>query len=203
MSHSADALLFDIGNVLYGVDFNLAFQRWAGHASCDAALLRGRFAVDSHLKRYETGEIGSEEYFASLRTSLGISLSDEQFLDGWNAIFLDETPDISPVLARAAARLPLYAVSNSNHAHEQVWSKRYAGTLAHFRKIFVSSKIGVRKPDPAAFQLVVEEIGVPAARIVFFDDSLANIEGALACGLQAVHIRTPADVPAAIAAALR
>ena len=73
--------------------------------------------------------------------------------------------------------------------------------MGNFRKIFVSSTIRLRKPDAAAFQFVVEEIGVPASRIVFFDDSLANVEGARACGLQAVLVKSPADVAAALGCA--
>jgi len=197
---SADALLFDLGNVVFEIDFNLAFARWARHASCDAAVLRARFSHDPAYERHEIGAIGHEEYFESLRASLGIDLSDAQFLDGWNAIFLDEVPGISAALAQATARLPAYAFSNSNPAHEACWPDRYAAPLAHFRKVFVSSTIGLRKPDAAAFQFVVSEIGVPAERIVFFDDSASNVEGARACGLQAVHVTSPADVVQTLAA---
>lgn len=200
---SADALLFDLGNVLYGIDFNRALACWAGHASCDTAVLASRFKVDTDLKRHEVGEIADAEFFASLRGSLAVDLSDAQLLDGWNAIFLDEPPGISAAIAAAAARVPIYAFSNTNAAHEVHWSKKYAKTLAHFSEVFVSHTMGLRKPDAAAFDFVVKKIGVPAGRIVFFDDSIANVEGAQACGLQAVHIRTLADVPAAIVAALR
>jgi putative hydrolase of the HAD superfamily len=200
---NADALLFDLGNVLYGIDFNRAFACWAGYASCDAALLASRFKIDTAVKRHEVGEITDAEFFASLRRSLGVDLSDGQLLDGWNAIFLDEPPDISAAVATAAARVPIFAFSNTNAAHELHWSKKYATTLAHFSEVFVSHAIGLRKPDAAAFDFVVRKIGVPATRIVFFDDSVSNVEGARARGLQAVHVRSLADVPAAVAAALR
>jgi glucose-1-phosphatase len=200
---SADALLFDLGNVVFEIDFDRAFARWAQYASCGAAVLRERFSHDLAYRRHEIGAIGHEEYFESLRASLQIDIPDAHFLDGWNAILLDEVPGISAALAQAATRMPVYAFSNSNPAHEACWPDRYGGTLAHFRKVFVSSTIGLRKPDAAAFQFVVNEIGVPAGRIVFFDDSLANVEGARACGLQAVHVPEPAMVATAVAAALR
>jgi HAD superfamily hydrolase (TIGR01509 family) len=196
---SADALLFDLGNVVFEVDFDRAFARWAQYASCDAAILRERFSHDLAYRRHEIGAIGHEEYFESLRASLQIDIPDAQFLEGWNAILLDEVPGISAALAQATARRPVYAFSNSNPAHEACWPDRYAGPLAHFRKVFVSSTIGLRKPDAAAFHFVVGEIGVPAERIVFFDDSLGNVEGARACGLQAVHVTSHADVARALA----
>jgi len=197
---SADALLFDLGNVVFEIDFDRAMACWAGHAGCETDLLRQRFTHDLPYRLHEIGKIGTEAYFASLRTSLGIALTDAQLLEGWNAIFLDEVPGISAALAQAAARMPVYAFSNTNPAHEACWADRYGGTLAHFRAVFVSSTIGLRKPDAAAFQFVVSEIGAPAERIVFFDDSLSNVDGARACGLQAVHVTSHADVVRTLAA---
>jgi HAD superfamily hydrolase (TIGR01509 family) len=200
---SADALLFDLGGVVIDIDFNLAFARWAHHASCDAAVLRERFSQDLAYQRHEIGAIGHEEYFESLRASLQIDIPNAHFLDGWNAIFIDEVPGMASLLAETAKRIPIYAFSNSNHMHESQWSGRFDNILSHFRTIFVSSTIGLRKPDAEAFQFVVNEIGVPAGRIVFFDDSLDNVEGARASGLQAVHVTSHADVARTRAAILR
>jgi glucose-1-phosphatase len=135
-----------------------------------------------------------------LRASLGIDLSDAQFLEGWNAIFNGEIAGISGLLARAAKHLPLYAFSNTNRPHVEHFSTHYAGVLGHFREIFLSSAIGLRKPDAAAYDHVVKAIGVPANRIVFFDDLAANIEGARSRGLTAVHVTSPDDVAGALAA---
>ncbi len=203
MTRQAEALLFDLGNVIFEIDLNRAFARWAEYAACDASLLGGRFTVDEACRRHEIGAISDGEYFASLRASLGIDLSDAQFLDGWNAIYLNEVPGISVALGQAAAHMPIYAFSNTNRAHESYWSQKYAATLTHFRKVFVSSTIGLRKPEAEAFRFVVRKIGVVPERIVFFDDNLANVEGARACGLQAVHIKIPRDIIPAVTAALR
>src|SRR5258707_11969922 len=129
-----------------------------------------------------------------------LELSDAQFLDGWNAIFTGEMPGIAPLLARAGKRLPLYAFSNTNSAHVGHFTKSYADVLSHFREIFLSSTIGLRKPDAAAYDHVVKAIGVPASRIVFFDDLAENIEGARARGLTVVHVTSPRDVASALAA---
>src|ERR1700724_3545099 len=197
---SADALLFDLGRVVLDIDFNKTLVCWAGHAGCEPTHLVGRFARDEIYQRHETGEIGDAEFFAALRSSLGIGLSDAQFLEGWNAIFAGEMPGIAPLLRRAARRLPLYAFSNTNSAHVEHFSQAYAGVLGHFREIFLSSSIGLRKPDAAAYDHVVNAIGVPASRIVFFDDLAENIEGARACGLTAIHVTSPGDVAHALAA---
>jgi len=197
---AADALLFDLGRVVLDIDFNKTLERWASDAGCAPADLAVRFPRDEVYLRHERGEISDAEFFANLRTSLGIGLSDVQFLQGWNAIFGGEMPGISALLARAASRVPLYAFSNTNGAHVDHFSSAYSDVLGHFREIFLSSAIGLRKPDAAAYDHVVKAIGVPAGRIVFFDDSAENIEGAQARGLIGVHVTGPRDVADALAA---
>jgi HAD superfamily hydrolase (TIGR01509 family) len=199
-ARTAEALLFDLGRVVFDIDFKRAIACWAGHARCDPRLIEERFRRDVSYRRHEVGEIDSKEYFAGLQAACAIDISYDQFLEGWNAIFLGEMPGMADLLARAARQLPLYAFTNSNPDHELVWSQRFADILANFKEIFVSSKIRLRKPDAAAFDHVVKAIAVPAERIVFFDDGIENVEGARARGLQAVHVRSSADVADALPA---
>jgi len=198
---AADALLFDIGRVVLDIDFNKTVACWAGHAGCEPTSLVGRITSrDEIYQRHEKGEISDAEFFGALRALLGIGISDAQFLEGWNAIFAGEMPGIAPLLERAAKRLPLYAFSNTNGAHAEHFSASYAGVLGHFREIFLSSSIGLRKPDAEAYDHVVKAIGAPAERIVFFDDLAENIDGARAHGLRTVHVRSVDDVAEALAA---
>jgi len=195
---SADALLFDLGRVVLDIDFDKVVACWASHAACEPAHLVARFSPDDVWHRHERGEIDDAAFFAGLRASLGITISDAQFLEGWNAIFTGEMPGIAPMLERAAKRMPLYAFSNTNPAHIAHFSQAYADLLCHFREIFLSSTIGLRKPEPEAYDHVVKAIGVPASRILFFDDTAANIEGARARGLNAVHVNSHDDVARAL-----
>ncbi|MGL9617407.1 HAD family phosphatase [Bradyrhizobium sp. U531] len=191
---SADALLFDLGRVVLDIDFSKAIACWAGHAGCAPESIVARYVRDEAYRMHEVGKISDEEYFASLRSSLGIGISDAQFLEGWNAIFAGEMPDIAELLPRAARQMPLYAFSNTNRPHVDYFSREYADLLGHFRTLYLSSSIGLRKPDAEAFDHVIAEIGVPAERIVFFDDLDENVEGARARGLRAVHVTSPRDV---------
>jgi HAD superfamily hydrolase (TIGR01509 family) len=195
---SVDALLFDIGGVVLEIDFGRAFARWAAHSGERAETLGARFSFDTFYDRHERGEIKASEYFASLRSSLGIDLSDAEFTDGWTAIYVGE---IAPVVARLRSlrdRVPLYAFTNSNPTHQRVWARDYAASLSCFRKVFVSSELGWRKPEPEAFAAIATTIGAPLERILFFDDTKANVDGALAVGMQAVHVRSVQDIDAAL-----
>jgi len=197
---TADALLFDLGRVVLDIDFEKTIACWAAHAGCEPAEIVARFVRDDAYRQHETGKISDAHYFRSLRATLGLSLTDDQFLEGWNAIFTGEMPDIAALLARAAEHLPLYAFSNTNRPHVEHFSRAHADVLSHFREIYLSSTIGLRKPDAAAYDHVVKAIGVPASRIVFFDDLPENIEGARARGLQAVRVSSTSDIADALSA---
>jgi glucose-1-phosphatase len=199
-SGSADALLFDLGRVVIDIDFDRTLACWAKHAGCEPADLVAPFVRGDIYKGHERGEIDDATFFAAVRESLGVDVTDQQLLEGWNAIFVGEIAGIAPLLARAGQRVPLYAFSNTNRAHAMDFSQRFADVLGHFREIFLSSTIGLRKPDPDAYDHVVKAIGVPAPRIVFFDDLAENIEGARNRGLTAVHVTSIRDVADALAA---
>ena len=53
----------------------------------------------------------------------------------------------------------------------------------------------ILKPDPRAYALGAEAIGLPASEIVFVDDQARNVEGARKAGLAAVHfdVTRPGD----------
>src|ERR1700744_5085083 len=197
---AADALLFDLGRVVIDIDFGKVLARWADHAGCTAADLQKPFSQHETFRRHETGHASDAEFFEALRATLGIGISDEQLLEGWNTIFAGEMPGINALLARAAKRLPLYAFSNTNRPHVAHFSKPYADVLSHFRKVFLSCAIRLRKPASESYDHVIKAIGVPAQRIVFFDDLAENIQGARKQGLTAVHVTSPNDVATLLAA---
>jgi putative hydrolase of the HAD superfamily len=66
-----------------------------------------------------------------------------------------------------------------------------------FEVVIDSSHAGVRKPDPAIFQLALNALGVDAADCIFLDDFPGNIAGAEAVGIRGVLVGS--DRHAAIA----
>jgi putative hydrolase of the HAD superfamily len=58
-----------------------------------------------------------------------------------------------------------------------------------FEAIVDSSDIGVRKPDPAFFQVVLDRLGLGAGDCLLVDDSAENCTAARALGFAVVHFR--------------
>jgi glucose-1-phosphatase len=202
VTQPVDALLFDLGRVLIDLDPRRALARWAELASMHEQDfeegLAAKIGGSEAFRRHERGEISDAAFFAFLRRDFGLDLTDQQFIDGWNAIFVGEMPGIRRALSRVDGVLPLYAFSNTNAVHHAYWSVHFADLLTPFRKIYASHAIGVRKPDAAAFRTVVDDMAVAPERVLFFDDIADNVAGARACGLQAVEVRSTADVELAL-----
>jgi epoxide hydrolase-like predicted phosphatase len=58
-----------------------------------------------------------------------------------------------------------------------------------FDAVIDSSEVGVRKPDPAIFDLALREIGgIAPERAVFLDDFLGNVEAARRLGMHGVLV---------------
>ena len=193
---TAEALVFDFGNVLVDIDFDRAFAVWAGAAGVPVARVKSRFRFDNAYRAHERGEIDIRAYFASLRRSLDISLTDQQFLSGWDAILGEPMPDIEPVVSELTAEWPLYVFSNTNPTHAARVASRYAALMRHFRHFFTSCELGARKPESEAFARLAKRIGAAPERLAFFDDMEENVLGARNAGLQAFSVASAAEVRA-------
>lgn len=195
------ALLFDLGGVLIDIDFDLAFRHWSRYSSLQLPTLRQRLLFDESYERHERGEIAAAEYFAHLIASLQLTATREQVAAGWNAIFLGEIEPTLALVAQARRSLPCYVLTNTNATHMDFWAARYPRVATGFDRIFASHEIGLRKPEPAAFDHVCRATGVEPASLLFFDDTPANVDAAAANGLQAVLVRGPEDVARALRSA--
>lgn len=200
---TVDALVFDFGGVLVDLDFNRAFGAWANAAQVPASRIAARFSFDKAYEAHERGEIDADEYFAHLRSLLGLPLSAEELLAGWNAIFVGLLPEIDKLLAQLAKSFPLYVFTNTNPAHRTFWQSRYENMLARFAGVFCSCDLGARKPSAEAFLEVCKRIGMAPSRIGFFDDRLENVLGARQAGLNAFQAASAADVRRALVHELR
>ncbi|MGY8825743.1 MAG: HAD-IA family hydrolase [Candidatus Latescibacterota bacterium] len=199
-TNKTEALLFDLGGVLVEIDFDLAFGHWQSFTTLSVAEMKSVFHFDLAYEKHERGEIGAEAYFAHLRTLLKLEGSDEEIAAGWNAIFIAEISETLSAIRQIGPSIPCYAFTNTNAAHQAAWSSMFPAVAPLFKRVFSSWELGLRKPEQRAFAAVVDQIGVPAHSILFFDDTLENIEQAKRAGLQTVHVGSAADTTAALAA---
>lgn len=192
------ALLFDLGGVVIDIDFERVFSAWSRHSALSAAQMRERFVFDDIYHRYERGETGDAEFFDHVRRVLALDADDAQIRAGWNAVFVGQNETVLSLLRLATQSLPGYAFTNTSASHQAAWSSAYPDVVNAFRRIFSSMEMGLRKPERAAFDAVVEAIDCDPGSILFFDDLPSNIAGARAAGLQAVQVTGPHDVHAAL-----
>lgn len=74
-------------------------------------------------------------------------------------------------------------------AHPELFS------LFDEKDIFISGKMGLMKPDPAIYELLLSQAGIDADTCVFFDDQQENVLAARDCGINAFQCRASHGQP--------
>lgn len=134
---------------------------------------------------YDRG--GSDaEYWARIGSSLGLTLDDalvRELTAMDNAGWLDDpvVETVALIEDLAALGVPLALLSNAPStfgrlAEKVPWAK-------HFRHLVFSGDLGCAKPDAAIWKHTSDVIG--SSDVIFFDDRLSNVEGALIAGWDA------------------
>jgi putative hydrolase of the HAD superfamily len=65
--------------------------------------------------------------------------------------------------------------------------------------VVISGEVGLRKPDPKIYTLVLDQLGLPARACVFVDDAPVNVDAALALGMAAIRHRDAPSTRAELA----
>lgn len=118
-----------------------------------------------------------------------MSLSFEQFAEGWQAIFIAVRPEVIDIMNKLREQgHRVVVLSNTNRLHQDYWPEHYPEIAASADFLYLSQDLGMRKPDPELFKYVLESEDVEAQNAVFFDDSQINVDAALSVGMNAVHV---------------
>jgi putative hydrolase of the HAD superfamily len=197
-SRNISALLFDLGGVIIDIDFTRALQSWSIHSRLSIDEIERRFKMDEAFRRHERGEIECREYFTHLRQILELEASDAEIRQGWNAIFVDQITATIDYIVAIRTELPCYAFTNSNPTHQDFWMAAFPTAMNAFEQIFVSSEMGLRKPERKAFEAIAAATGNRLDEILFFDDSEENVIGARVAGMPAVLVNSHADIEQAL-----
>lgn len=186
MPHAVQAFIFDLGKVVFDYSFDETLSAWASDAKLSVPELKSRFVWDGTYERYERGELGLGHFHRRVVEQLGCDIALDRFEGAWISMFRDEIPGTRSLLQRLKPHYPLVALSNTNQDHARTWRRLFPEPLSCFEAIFASHEIGVRKPDPQAFQIVLDYLKKSPEEVVFIDDSAENIEAAGRLGLQVV-----------------
>jgi len=92
-----------------------------------------------------------------------------------------------------AAGQPVHALSNYSTAKFAL-SETLHGFLQEFDERVVSGHVGVAKPDPRIYEILIERAGRRPHELLFIDDTQANVRAAEALGMGAIHYRPGVDL---------
>lgn len=202
------ALVLDFGGVLTTPlqDALASFAQETGIEMSDlvrAALGAYAGSEDSLVTDFETGRITEEEFSVAFAQRLseysGVELVSHGLVDRlFDTLRLEE--EMLELVRRArAAGYKTALLSNS-------WG---TGLYPHellnelFDVIVISGEVGLRKPDPAIFELTTERLGLEAAECVFVDDHPGHLKSAVEAGMTSVLHRSPRETIEELEALLR
>jgi 2-haloacid dehalogenase len=95
------------------------------------------------------------------------------------------------------AGFPLYALTNFSAETFPIMRRRFK-FLKLFEYILVSGEVGMVKPNPKIYKLLLKKIDRPAAKCLFIDDSAANIAAAAALGFDTIRFESPEQLREAL-----
>ena len=188
------ALLFDLGGVLVDIDFQLAFEQFEKLGQLEQIEIENRFQMDQAYRDHEVGKIEWSEYTSHLRYKLKLNASDGDIATAWNAIFKDQIGGTVNIIKQINANIDCFMFSNTNTKHHEFWNDKYPQVVSLFKQVFVSSELGLRKPDVESFEEIGRITGYEPKDFIFFDDTQENIDGAISAGLDAVLVNNSDDV---------
>lgn len=194
------AVIFDLGKVVFDLSFDRVFQFWAKASTKDVDEIKDKFQFDAVFDEFEKGKITPEEFRIIISRKLDLTLTDQEFDEGWCDLYLATYCRIDDLLAELSQHYQLVALTNTNSIHSAVWQLKYANTLRHFQRVFSSHELKERKPDAKAYQMVLDYLQVNPQQVVFLDDNLANINGADQLGIKTILVSSFAQMTAELRA---
>jgi putative hydrolase of the HAD superfamily len=188
-----EAVIFDLGGVILDIDSKREADRFAELGLEEYENIFTPTNMNDFFKRQEIGEVIEDNFYDGFRELTATDLSDEDIHEAWNLILTDFMPERMAFLEELAEKYPIYLFSNTNDIHTREFKKRCLDQTgreldSYFTQAFYSQELGLRKPEPAAFQKVLELTDLAAETTVFIDDNADNIAGAASVGLQTIHL---------------
>lgn len=199
-------IILDYGNVVFSIDFTRAQQAFTALGVPDVEHFYGHLAQDEVFDAFDRGDITAGEFRDRIReVSNRLDLTDRQIDDAWNALMIRVREGHHELLKGLHGRYRLFLLSNNNEIHYQ-WIVDHLrevygldGYADFFEKDYYSHLMGMRKPEPAIFQYVLDTHGLVPEETLFVDDSPQHIKAALQLGINAELLTAPDTLPELLA----
>lgn len=190
-----EAVIFDFGGVLTTSPFE-AFARFEQERGYPLDIIRKTNAAN-HLEnawaKFERAEIDIDTFdrlFA--QESLALGGAEVRGREILPLLAGDLRPEMVEALKRISAQFKTGCITNNlpaNAIGSQGGRSFYvAEVMALFNHVIESAKIGLRKPDPRIYRMMVEALGVEPAACVYLDDLGVNLKPAREMGMTTIKV---------------
>ncbi len=185
-----DAVLFDFGGVLIDspLDAFAAVEHRHGLPEGFIRQVNATNHLDNAWARFERNELSFDEFraaFGDETEAAGCRLDVAEVFE-----LLSGTP--RPAMIDALRRLRqwyLTGLLTNNFAVPIGGDRRlYDEIVALFDAVVASADEGIRKPEPAFYQLACQRLGITPDRAVFLDDLGVNLKPARALGMATIKV---------------
>lgn len=178
--------IFDLGNVIVPFDIEIGIGNVSkicdlGNDEIREKLFGGKFSQD-----YHSGKISEKEFYKSVKKSLNLRISFEEFVDAWNSIFLPEPILTDELIGRLAQKYRLIILSDTNKLHFEFIKQKFS-VLRHFDDFVLSHEVGAQKPSFQIFEVAIEKARCSPKECFYTDDNKNYVEKARELGINAVQ----------------
>lgn len=187
-------IIFDLGGVLLNIDYRLTEQAFKDIGIDNFQQIYSQLQQSALFDNWEIGQMTRAEFISGLQHVSGTSITEAQILTAWNAMLLDFPVRRLQILQQLRLYHDLILLSNTNEVHEEMFnhilmqSHGIPNIGVFFDKVYLSHRVGMRKPGREIFERILEENGLKAAATLFIDDSPQHIATAKELGIQTIYL---------------
>ena len=192
--HNIHNIIFDFGGVIINIDPNRIGTILTQKGVDNLLELHEHLFSKDIYKRLETGHVSPQQFRDEIKSILSINVSNEDIDEAWNAIILDIPPERVRLLESIRNNYNTYLLSNTNSIHFDFYNQYFARTFGYtglsdlFEKAYFSHEMGLRKPNPEIFRVVLADAGLTPEKTLFIDDNAENVKVANDVGIQGHHL---------------
>lgn len=206
---SIRAVLFDFGGVITTSPFE-AFRRFERERELPTGFLQSinRNRPDNNAwARFERGELSPEAFDEMFATESREAGHEVRGLDVVALVYGNVRPRMVEAVKHCRGKFITACLTNNFQGRavspEPVKAREWQSALALFDEVIESSKVGVRKPEQAFFELACNKLSIRPEEAVFLDDLGANLKPARAMGMHTIKVSDPDTAVAELAAVLQ